>query len=170
MHYNFNNNAEKYDKGLRTIIRCRETGLSADPGERSLIGYVGELIASEIIANNWGHIIIEQGDAGSKGIDFVTLDPETDTIHLWEVKSSLKEGATKTKPILSKGTRDGMQMGIRWINARLDAVGLDMAEAQDVYIHAMKVDLKSGLAKTYSIDINTGKVISDGATIDNFDL
>jgi hypothetical protein len=152
------------------ILRVRSGEGNATASDRAAYGDVAESAAARHIVEKLGHELIHQNtERGEKGIDLVTFDPDSGSLVVWEFKSSLSEHALKSSPRMGS-TKDGRQMSEGWIDARLEAAGLDKATAGDVETRAVKVDLRAGKALIWDVDPQSGVKTTAGSPVDIEDL
>jgi hypothetical protein len=164
------NIAKEIDRsGDAAILKARSGEAKPTPKDRAAYGDVAESGAARHIVETLGHELIHQNTTrGEKGIDLVTLDPDGKLV-VWEFKSSLGNDALKSGPRMGS-TKDGRQMSEGWIDARLEAAGLDVATTADVETRAVKIDLRSGKAAIWQVDPESGARSRTGHPVDIEDL
>jgi hypothetical protein len=163
--------AQEIDRtGDAAILKVRSGEGKATAGDRAAYGDVAESASARHIVEELGHELVHQNTKrGEKGIDLVTFDPGSGSLVVWEFKSSLSEHALDSAPRMGS-TKDGRQMSEGWIDARLEAAGLDVASTGDVETRAIKIDLRSGQAQIWDVDPQTGANTSSGSPVDIEDL
>lgn len=157
--------------GDAAILKARSGEAKPTHRDRAAYGDVAEAAVARHIVETMGHELIHQNTKrGEQGIDLVTYDPETDALVVWELKSSLSENALSRPPRMGLTKKSGRQMSASWIDARLEAAGLDVAEATDVDLRAVMIDLRTGTAQVWEIDLQTGVKTRRGPVLDIDDL
>jgi hypothetical protein len=152
--------------GDRAILRARSGSGAGKASERAAYGDVAEAALASLVVEKLNHEVIHLNTRkGERGIDLVTYEESTDTLFVWEAKSSLAEGSISTAPAMGR-TASGKQMGSNWMNARLGKAGLDQAQASDVQARAVKIDLKAGKAQIWIVDPASGTMKQAGHPID----
>jgi hypothetical protein len=115
-------------RGDAAMLKARSGEAKPTPKDRAAYGDVAEAAAARHIVEVMGHELIHQNTRrGEKGIDLVTYDANTDSLVVWEFKSSLAESSLDKSPQMGSTKKSGRQMSGSWIDARLDAAGLDAA-------------------------------------------
>lgn len=139
-----------------TIAATRETGVNAARG--ALAAEVGDFAEAEVVAalaDQGLEIALMNTQPSEKGIDIVAVDAKTDAITVFEVKSTLNPD--KAAPRLSK-TKTGKQASETWVDARLEAAGLENIKASDVTVAVVHVNLYNGTMQAFSVDEHGGSL------------
>ena len=153
------------------ILREAMAGKTPAAADYSLIGFEIESAFASFAVGEMGHAVVHLNEApGQKGVDVVTIDPVTNSIFVWEVKSSVSTAKAEPQPTMGK-TKSGRQLSEKWINERMADIGLDNVTAADVVAMGVKVDLRNGIpiARIVEFDPRSGRPIEKGGTIDMSD-
>ncbi|HEV7806491.1 MAG TPA: hypothetical protein VGO80_11770 [Solirubrobacteraceae bacterium] len=151
------------DVARLTIAITRETGENAARG--SLAAEIGDFAEAEVVsalAEQGLDIVHMNTQPSEKGIDIVAVDAKTDAITVFEVKATLNPN--QAKPTLSN-TKTGKQASQSWVNARLEAAGLDNTQASDVNVTVVHLNLFNGTMQSFSVDEHGGDLTATSGPV-----
>lgn len=146
-----------------TIAVTRQTGVNAARGP--LAAEIGDFAEAEVVsalAEQGLDIVHMNTQPSEKGIDIVAVDSKTDAITVFEIKATLNPN--QAKPTLSN-TKTGKQASQSWVNARLEAAGLDNTQASDVNVTVVHLNLFNGTMQSFSVDERGGDLTATSGPV-----
>lgn len=119
---------------------------------RSLLGNHGERLVAERMVEMGRASVFGASGPGVRGLDLVTVDPQTGHVHVTEVKTTAS--ATATSPKMSSTKDHGVQMSDSWLSNHLtDLFGADLTPT-DVVREAILVNAAAGTMSWHTVDAN----------------